>query len=93
MISCRTSSTASLETSLSEEPHQKLKQLQDLLAHQIPNRDPAAIIERALDVLLPQVHKRKTGITEKPRPKVTSALVWLPGVVMVVGCSRHQDAD
>ena len=52
---------------LSENGRNKLKQLQDLLAHQIPNGDPAAIVERALDALLTQVHKRKTGITAKPR--------------------------
>ena len=60
---------------VSENGRNKLKQLQDLLAHQIPNGDPAAIVERALDALLTQVHKRKTGITSKPRaqkPKATS---------------------
>jgi 5-methylcytosine-specific restriction endonuclease McrA len=58
---------------ISEAARDKLKQLQDLLAHQIPNGDPAPIIERALDVLLTQVHKRKTGATDKPRaPRATS---------------------
>lgn len=56
-----------LQVTLGEDARQKLKQLQDLLAHQVPNGDPAAIIERALDALLTQVHKRKTGITAKPR--------------------------
>ena len=56
-----------LQLTLDESAHSKLKQLQDLLAHQIPNGDPAAIVERALDALLTQVHKRKTGISGKPR--------------------------
>src|SRR6187399_3071445 len=56
-----------LQLTLGENARNKLKQLQDLLAHQIPNGDPAAIVERALDALLTQVHKRKTGITAKPR--------------------------
>jgi len=56
-----------LQVTLDENTRDKLKQLQDLLAHQIPSGDPAAIIARALDALLTQVHKRKTGITEKPR--------------------------
>jgi len=56
-----------LQVTLGENARNKLKQLQDLLAHQIPNGDPAAIVERALDALLTQVHKRKTGITSKPR--------------------------
>src|SRR6187399_1726431 len=56
-----------LQLTLSENGRNTLKQLQDLLAHQIPNGDPAAIVERALEALLTQVHKRKTGITSKPR--------------------------
>ena len=67
-----------LVVTLGEAAKGKLDQLQDLLAHQIPNSDPAAIIERALEALLTQVHKQKTGITEKPRapkakPKPTTA--------------------
>src|SRR6187549_2911260 len=58
-----------LQVTLGENARNKLKQLQDLLAHQVPNGDPAAIIERALDALLTQVHKRKTGITDKPRAR------------------------
>ena len=56
-----------LQVTLSAGARDKLKQLQDLLAHRIPNGDPAAIVERALDALLVQVHKRKAGITERPR--------------------------
>src|SRR6187399_1615858 len=56
-----------LQVTLSESGRETLKQLQDLLAHRIPSGDPAAIVERALGVLLTQVHKRKTGITSKPR--------------------------
>src|SRR5688572_26493809 len=56
-----------LQVTLGENARDKLKQLQDLLAHQIPNGDPAAIVERALDALLTQVYKRKAAITDKPR--------------------------
>jgi hypothetical protein len=48
-----------LQVTLGEDARDKLKQLQDLLAHQIPNGDPAAIVERALDALLTQVHKQR----------------------------------
>ena len=62
---------------LGEDACNKLKQLKDLLAHQIPNGDPALIVERALDALLTQVHKGKTGITDRPRtpraPKPSSS--------------------
>jgi len=56
-----------LQVTLSQSGHDKLKRLQALLAHQIRNRDLAAIVERALDALLTQVQKRKTGMTDKPR--------------------------
>jgi len=56
-----------LTVTLDENSHQRLKQLQDLLAHKIPNGDPAAIIERALKALLTEVKKRKVGITDRPR--------------------------
>ena len=62
-----------LQITLGQAAKDKLNQLQDLLAHQIPNGDPAAIVERALDALLIQVHKRKTGITAKPRAPRPSA--------------------
>ena len=63
-----------LQLTLDEGTHKKLKQLQNLLAHQVPNGDPAAIVARALDALLAQVHKRKAGITDKPRTRKLDAL-------------------
>lgn len=56
-----------LQVTIDQSTRDKLEQLQDLLAHQIPKGDVAVIIERAFDALLVQVHKRKTGITAKPR--------------------------
>jgi len=56
-----------LQLTISQSTHDKLKQLRDLLAHEIPNGDPGAVIERALDVLLAKVQKRKLGLTDKPR--------------------------
>lgn len=61
-----------LQLTIGESAYAKLKELQDLLGHRIPNGDPAAIVERALDMLLTQVRKRKTGASDKPRS--TSAL-------------------
>jgi hypothetical protein len=63
-----------LQVTLGEDARDKLKQLQDLLAHQIPNGDPAAIVERALDALLTQVHKQRTGSTDKPRARKASVV-------------------
>jgi len=62
-----------LQVTLSQRSYEKLKQLEDLLAHEIPNGDPARIVERALAALLKQVHKRKTGITARPRAAKTEA--------------------
>jgi len=63
-----------LQLTLSQSTRDKLEQLRDLLAHQIPNGDPAAIFERALDALLKQVRQSKIGTTDKPRsPKPTTS--------------------
>lgn len=47
--------------------HDTLRRLQDLLRHQIPKGDPALIFERAMDALLAEVLKRKTGAMARPR--------------------------
>ena len=56
-----------LQVTLGEKAKNQLKQLQDLRAHQIPNSDPATIVERALEALLTQVQKCKVGSTDQPR--------------------------
>ena len=69
---------------LDETTHQKLKQLQDLLAHQLPNGDPATIVARALDTLLTQVEKSKAGLTDKPRARKLGAVRrarWIPTAI------------
>ena len=38
--------------------HDKLKQLQDLLRHQVPSGDLAAIVERAVDLLIVDTMKK-----------------------------------
>src|SRR5690606_7276229 len=58
-----------LQVTIDQSTRDKLEQLQDLLAHQLPKGDVATILERAFDALLVQVHKRKTGITAKPRAR------------------------
>jgi 5-methylcytosine-specific restriction endonuclease McrA len=45
----------------------KLREAQDLLAHQIPDRSLAAIIERALDLLLLETKKQRFGVGTRPR--------------------------
>jgi hypothetical protein len=48
--------------------HDDLRRLQELLRREIPSGDPAAIVERALALLLAKVEKDKLGATSKPRP-------------------------
>ncbi len=47
--------------------HADLAQLQDLLGHQIPDRDPAAIVSRALALLVDRTLAHKAGVTDRPR--------------------------
>jgi hypothetical protein len=46
---------------------EKLKLAQDLLRHAVPSGDPAQVFERALDVLVEDLVKRKFALTERPR--------------------------
>ncbi|HEY2941425.1 MAG TPA: hypothetical protein VGN09_03225, partial [Vicinamibacteria bacterium] len=46
----------------------KLKQAQDLLRHAIPQNDPGQVIDRALDLLIKDIERKKCGITDRPRP-------------------------
>ncbi len=57
-----------IEITVDEETHDKLRSLQDLLGRSQVGRDPAAIISRAIDVLLVDTLKRKAATTDRPRP-------------------------
>ncbi|HXC52973.1 MAG TPA: hypothetical protein VN634_18955 [Candidatus Limnocylindrales bacterium] len=50
-----------------EATHDKLRSLQDLLGRSATGRDPAAIISRAIDVLLIRTLARKAGSTDRPK--------------------------
>ena len=61
-----------VQFTVSKETHDKLRRVQDLLCREVPNGDPAAIFDRALDLLLGEVEKKKTAATNKPRrPRAT----------------------
>ena len=57
-----------IEITVDEDTHDKLCSLQDLLGRSEVGRDPAAIISRAIDVLLADALKRKAAATDRPRP-------------------------
>jgi hypothetical protein len=56
-----------VQFTVSRETHDKLRRVQDLLRHSIPNGDPAAIFDRALTVLLAELEKNKLAQTDRPR--------------------------
>ncbi len=60
-----------IEITVDEATHDKLRSLQDLLGRSTTGRDAAAIISRAIDVLLVRTLARKAGSTD--RPKSTSS--------------------
>ncbi len=53
---------------VSEATHRKLERARDLLRHQIPDGDPAAIVDRALTVFLEQAERTKFAATARPKP-------------------------
>jgi 5-methylcytosine-specific restriction endonuclease McrA len=56
-----------IEITVDEATHDKLRSLQDLLGRSETGRDPAAIISRAIDVLLLRTLARKAGCTDRPK--------------------------
>ena len=50
-----------------KESHDKLRRLQTLLRREIPDGDPAAIVDQALTLLLEKVEKAKLGKAIRPR--------------------------
>jgi hypothetical protein len=52
---------------MSQSAHDKLRYVQDLLGHQVAPGDVAALFERALDALIPELEKRKFAPTTEPR--------------------------
>jgi hypothetical protein len=57
-----------VQFTVGQETHDKLRRLQDLLRREVPNGDPATIVDRALTLLLEKVEKAKCGAAAKPRP-------------------------
>jgi 5-methylcytosine-specific restriction endonuclease McrA len=72
-----------LKVTLSDEAHNKLERARALLRHQIPTGDPAAIVERALTVLVEQLEKTKHASTTRPKTTISSA----------TSTSRHVPAE
>ena len=56
-----------VQFTVSRETHEKLRHVQDLMRHTVPDGDPAAIFDRALTLLLADLSKAKYCATERPR--------------------------
>ena len=57
-----------VQFTVSRDTYEKLRQVQDLLRHTIPNGDPAAIFDRGLSLLLADLSKTKFAAASRPRP-------------------------
>ena len=58
-----------LQFTISRAAHDQLRRVQDLLCREIPSGDPAIIFERALDLLLRDIERKKLAATTTPRPR------------------------
>jgi hypothetical protein len=56
-----------LQVTMNRTTHELLRRAQDLLRHQIPSGDPAAIVERALTLLVAELERTKLAATTRPR--------------------------
>src|SRR5262245_39033173 len=56
-----------LQLTMSQDTHDKLRYAQELLGHRIPNGDLAQVLERVLELAIAQLEKRKFAATDRPR--------------------------
>jgi hypothetical protein len=56
-----------VQFTMSQAALDKLRYVQELLSHQLPSGDIAAVFERALDALIPKLEKAKFAETRRPR--------------------------
>ena len=61
-----------VQFTVGRETYEKLRRVQDLLRHRLPDGDPAAIFDRAIRRLLEDLEKTKIAATERPRASVTA---------------------
>ena len=61
-----------VQITISREGHDRLRRAQDLLRHVIPSGDPAAIVERALSLLVADVERKKLASVKSSRPAGTT---------------------
>lgn len=62
-----------IQFTASQGTYDKLQRARALLRHVMPNGDPAAVFDRALDALLAQLERQKMAATHRPRSQPTRA--------------------
>jgi hypothetical protein len=75
-----------VQVTISRDAHDKLRRAQELLRHTIPNGDPAAIVERALSLLVDDLERKRCAAAKHPRPAIAST----PGSRHVPAAVRRQ---
>jgi hypothetical protein len=62
-----------IQMTVSRETYDKLRRVQDLIRHQVPDGDPAVVFDRALTPLLHDLERRKLADVNHPRPARAAA--------------------
>jgi hypothetical protein len=57
-----------IQVTASQETYEKLRRAQHLLRHTLPDGDIAAVVDRALTMLIAELERTKTAATHRPRP-------------------------
>jgi hypothetical protein len=77
-----------VQVTVGAETYAKLRRAQTLLRHAIPDGDPAAIVDRALTVLVAELEKTRLAATTRPRASGASTTARGPDADHA-GRSRH----
>lgn len=64
-----------VQFTVSKETHDKLRRVQELMRHTIPNGDPSAIFDRALTLLLSELERTKLAAAKRPRTTAVASTV------------------
>jgi 5-methylcytosine-specific restriction endonuclease McrA len=62
-----------VQFTVSRQTHDKLRRVQDLMRHAVPNGDPAEIFDRALTLLVEHLERTKLASAKRPRVPGASA--------------------
>ena len=69
----RSSESFAVQFTLSRSGHDRLRYVQELLSHQIPSGDIAAVFEKTMEIAVAQLEKRKFAATGMPRNRPRSS--------------------